>query len=344
MYSLLDLTQHLLDSHNIRVDQNQLTDLRNIGYYHGYKGYRFIREPQDRIEFKELREITALNRFDMDVKSLVYPKIMFIETALKNYFLECLLADSQSPNMSVIYEKSLTHYRSFDKGSHKYKEELSKLMNLQIRIKSALIRDYNAKRKVVEHFLNSDKPIPVWAVVETLTLGEFGTFFCCAKKEIRINTSKLLNLPTNLDADGNMISYMIYALRDLRNAVAHNGVVFDTRFKNSQVNGQLTALLEKELGITDLDFKFIDAYIILITYIYDKMSNGTKVCRSFLKEYDKFCESLCSVIQKDTYFRIVGSRHKGNLESLIKRYMPTSPDAEAKEVKKEEKNCRNCQL
>ena len=213
MYSLLDLTQHLLDSHNIRVDQNQLTDLRNIGYYHGYKGYRFIREPQDRIEFKELREITALNRFDMDVKSLVYPKIMLIETALKNYFLECLLADSQSPNMSVIYEKSLTHYRSFDKGSHKYKEELSKLMNLQIRIKSALIRDYNAKRKVVEHFLNSDKPIPVWAVFETLTLGEFGTFFCCAKKEIRINTSKLLNLPTNLDADGNMISYMIYALR-----------------------------------------------------------------------------------------------------------------------------------
>ena len=130
------------------------------------------------------------------------------------------------------------------------------------------------------------------AVFESLTLGEFGTFFSCAAKRIRVETSKSLKLPTNLDGEGNMISFMIYALRELRNAVAHNGVVFDT-------------------------------YIVLIVYIFKKISSGTNDCKSFLHEYEKFCEGLRENLKMDEIWsEILGTNHRPIVKELENYIVP----------------------
>ncbi len=76
-------------------------------------------------------------------------------------------------------------------------------------------------------------------------------------------TSATLHLPSNLDADGKITEYIIYELKDLRNAVAHNNIIFDTRFRTGKINQRLVALLEAEVGIVNFDFKYIYAYIIL---------------------------------------------------------------------------------
>lgn len=49
-------------------------------------------------------------------------------------------------------------------------------MLLKSKINSALIRDYGNNKKTVNHFFDADKSIPIWAIFESLTLGEFGTF------------------------------------------------------------------------------------------------------------------------------------------------------------------------
>ena len=102
-----------------------------MGYYHGFKGYRFIREDTNRINFSSLDEVIALNKYDMQLKSMLYPKVMFIENALKSYVIEALLADSKSENFDVIYNKSLTSYRNHTPGSGAYKSEYTKRMNLK---------------------------------------------------------------------------------------------------------------------------------------------------------------------------------------------------------------------
>lgn len=63
MLTIYQLMKYLRNHHSIKVKVNQAQALRNIGYYHGFKGYRFI-------------------RFDMQLKTLFYPKVMFIENAL----------------------------------------------------------------------------------------------------------------------------------------------------------------------------------------------------------------------------------------------------------------------
>lgn len=56
--------------------------------------------------------------------------------------------------------------------------------------------------------------------------------------------------------------------------------IFDARFQTSKISRRLVSLLETEVEITGLDFKYIDAYIILITCILRKMATeiGGKKC------------------------------------------------------------------
>lgn len=50
--SINSLMAYLRDKHGIRIGGSiQKRKLRNIGYYHGYKGYRYIARPHNRIMF-----------------------------------------------------------------------------------------------------------------------------------------------------------------------------------------------------------------------------------------------------------------------------------------------------
>ena len=184
MLTIYQLMKYLRNHHSIKVKANQAQALRNIGYYHGFKGYRFIRNPSQRIPFTSLDEVIALNTFDMQLKTLFYPKVMFIENALKSYVIESILLDSKSENLDVIFNKSITNYRSYRKGSENYHKQYEKRMSLKGKINSALLRDYANKRQTVNHFFDSDRSIPIWAIFESLTLGEFGTLFSCANSNV----------------------------------------------------------------------------------------------------------------------------------------------------------------
>lgn len=307
--------KYLRNKHNIQVKGSQTQALRNMGYYHGFKGYRFIREDKNRVNFSSLDEVIALNRYDMQLKTVLYPKVMFIENALKSYVIEALLADSKSENFDVIYSKSLTAYRNHTPGSKAYKAEYTKRMNLKGKINSALIRDYN-KRSVVAHFFNNDKTIPVWAIFETLTLGEFGTLYDCACKNVKLHVSNIMKLPTNLDSDGLNTQFFIFTIKDLRNAIAHNNVIFDTRFKTGKIDHRLIKLLESEVGISNIDFKYMDAYVVMITYFLRKMGETKTSCKQFVASYQQQTEYLRNALPINIYNQVVGTQHKSNMKAL----------------------------
>ena len=322
MLSIYQLMKYLRNVHHINVKSNQTQALRNIGYYHGFKGYRFIREDTNRVKFTSLDEVIALNKYDMQLKAMLYPKVMFIENALKNYVIEALLADSKSENFDIIYNKSLTAYRTHQQGSDTYKKEFTKRMNLKGKINSALVRDYK-NRSVVSHFFNNDMNIPVWAIFETLTLGEFGTLYDCASKNVKKFVSKIMKLPTNLDSDGMNTQFFIFTIKDLRNAIAHNNVIFDTRFKTGKIDKRLINLLESEVGISNIDFKYMDAYIIAIIYFLIKMRETKTVCKQFLTSYQQQTEYLRNELPINIYSQVVGTQHRNNM-SALKRFISKS--------------------
>lgn len=72
--------------------------------------------------------------------------------------------------------------------------------------------------------------VPIWAIFEILTIGDFGHLLSYLKK---IWEKRYLEIDLNLSCDINctLIYKYVYALKGLRNAIAHNDVVYDTRFR-----------------------------------------------------------------------------------------------------------------
>lgn len=157
-----------------------------MGYFHGYKGYRYYNSPSSLLLYSNFNELQAVYEFDMDLKAILYPQIMFLETTIKNYALENILEQSGSDRFADIYTKLLNDYKSFPVGSQHYKDAITKRMNVRNKIYSVLSRDYG-RNNIVNHYYDNDKAVPIWAIFELLSLGEFGNFLSCVNVATRKN-------------------------------------------------------------------------------------------------------------------------------------------------------------
>ena len=95
---------HLRDDCNINIngskDKLQLTQ-------YGYKGYRFIKKRQNTIPYTNFSEIVAVINYDNALKKLVYPALMFIEMAVKNYTLEQIVPGMKDKSIGNIYKTKM---------------------------------------------------------------------------------------------------------------------------------------------------------------------------------------------------------------------------------------------
>lgn len=103
--------------------------MRNIGYYHGYKGYRYINNPQNGINLSSFDEIVSIVDFDSKLKSLLYPQIMQIETISKNIVLQILVEEYKTDEFNVIYENGMTDYRNSNTSEEYKKENETKIIS-----------------------------------------------------------------------------------------------------------------------------------------------------------------------------------------------------------------------
>lgn len=196
--TLNSLMKHLRDSGIDINGSGQKRRLKNIGYYHGYKGYRFAGKAANRLPLTDFSQVAALYDFDTQLKALFYSRVMAIETALKNYTLEAVLRDAKSEAFEDIWRKSLTDYRSCTGGT--YRKAWEKRQRLRGEIDSIIF--YNHKsRDVIGHFRDADKDIPIWAIFEVMTLGNFGSFYECLDRRVKTAIVRDIGMPFNLDSE-----------------------------------------------------------------------------------------------------------------------------------------------
>ena len=177
--SINALMKYLRDQKHISIcGTSQKRKLRNMGYFHGYKGYRFCNSPQNLFPYTSFNELQVVYSFDLRLKAEMYSQIMFTETALKNYALEVLIKLSDSETFADIYPKVLNDYQSNRVGSNSYKNAVKRRLVLHNKIYSSIARDYD-NNFIVSHYYDKDDPVPIWAIFESLTLGEFGNLLQC---------------------------------------------------------------------------------------------------------------------------------------------------------------------
>ena len=50
--------------------------MKNFGYYHGYKGYRFVGTSSNRLNITSFDEVVALNEFDMSIPIGIWSSVI----------------------------------------------------------------------------------------------------------------------------------------------------------------------------------------------------------------------------------------------------------------------------
>lgn len=312
------LMRHLRDTHGIAISGSKSKkDLLNMGYYHGYKGYRFIGQAQNTIAYTTFEEVTAVYQFDANLKTLFYPNIMFIETAIKNYTLDTLIGLGPV-DFDHVFTHLLNDYKKHSPGSKKYSSKMKSRLNLRNKINQAISYNYSDQKAVIQHFFHSNKPIPLWAIFEVISLGEFGFFLQCLNQSTRIAIAEDLKVhTTSHNQNGRIVEDIIFLLKELRNAVAHNSVVFDCRFRRSSPQARLKQYIQSETGINNILFDNIVDYFIIQVFILKKLGVTKTDLRKTIRQFFTESERLRKTIPSAVHTSIMGSDFKNKIQALL---------------------------
>jgi len=243
----------------------QKQDLRNMGYYHGYKGYRYCRKVNNELPYTDFDQLRDVYDFDMRIKTLLYPWVMFLETALKNYTLEIVLEKRQSSVFEDVCQEVLSINKPVD------------LLKFYRTAYEVLVRD--SSRPAVRYFYEKNKSMPIWAVFEVFSMGNLGEFLGLLQQPYREKLSQAIGLPmlTGLpsqkddDEECRLSQQLVHTLKYLRNAIAHNAPIFDARFNldNNKCNVAkcVKIYMEQETEIVRWEWDNIADYVLLVAQL-----------------------------------------------------------------------------
>lgn len=284
-----------LRTHGITISgSRQKRQLLNTGYFHGYKGYRFFKDSSARLPFQDYKELYATIRYDSQLKALFYDKIMYIETAVKHIALQTIIEFCKSYNINDFYEKAILSFKNAPTTfTEKQKKEVQRnKLKLQSHIQDCLLRAYSRDNPKITHFYNKRvfTGVPLWALFEILNMGDFGQLLSSLVFDVREKLTLQLGLNRSVDTDRTLCYKYIYALKDLRNAVAHNSVVFDARFRGSDPSASMKKCLELEIGVQDVNFKTIDDYVLLVVYYLKLLKEPKTTMKQFVSQFEKITE------------------------------------------------------
>lgn len=319
------LMRHLRNNHISISGSKEKRQLMNTGYFHGYKGYRFFNNSHQKLPFKSYSEVYATIQYDSKLKSLLYSKIMFIETAVKNVALESILVNSNSENIQDMYNNVVSGYNNAPLGSTKEEKKRFQQakLNLQNSIQNSLAKAYKNGNQKIAHYYNKIgySDVPIWALFEIMTLGDFGYLLSCLTFDVRDDISKRLGLDDiSVDSNRQLIYKYIYTLKDLRNAVAHNSVVFDTRFKNIYPNKSMQLYLKNKIGVPYINFKTIGDYIILVCHYLKLLKLPKKEIKSFVREFEKITKDYQNSVNSEVSSIVIHPETFSRME-ILKKYI-----------------------
>ena len=305
------LMRHLRNNGIAISGSTQKRQLMNTGYFHGYKGYRFFKNAHNSLPFVSYDEVYATIQYDSALKALFYGKMMYIETAVKNIALESIMVNANSENIQDMYDKVVSGYNNAPASftiEQKKKLQQNKL-NLQNSIQSNLAYAYKKDNPKITHFYNNVgySGVPTWAMFEIMTMGDLGYLLSCLTYDIRNDISQRLGINVSCDTGRQLIYKYIYTLKDLRNAIAHNSVVFDTRFRNIDLTSAMKQCLILEIGLPYVNFKTIGDYVILMCYYMKLLRVSKTELKAFIRDFERTTEDYINSVSPNVAAIVIHS-------------------------------------
>ena len=304
------LMRHIRNNHNMSINGNgDKKSLINMGYYHGYKRYRFVKSTSNIQNFDDFSKIKAIYTFDFELKSIFYPMITLVETGMKNRTID-VVTNCQNPDIESVYKTKLIDYLDYNSSNKKEVKKFRDSLKQRLDFRSVMDKTigYNyGKNNALSHYVHNGKPIPLWVFFEIISFGQFGHFVSRLSKEWRLEVSAANGLQSaSFNQNGRMLQNIIFTLTDLRNATMHNSAVFDADFNHDGIAKGVKQFLMTETEIENITFDKIIDYLILLVYMLKKHGYSKKEIKSYVRQFEKAKEKLFQSIPRSTYGLLLG--------------------------------------
>ncbi len=91
---------------------------------------------------------------------------------------------------------------------------------------------------------------------------------------------------SSFDKNDSLIGDLIDCLKGLRNAIAHNGGLFDCKFKENNVGKQLTEYFNIKMNVKDIHFNRIVDYLAVIILISASLGYNKTELRKIVRSFE----------------------------------------------------------
>lgn len=187
----------LLKSRGLIISNEDYTleKLKEENYYNIINGYKelFINEgtKDNFVLGSTFEEIYALYDFDRALKNIIFKSILKVENILRSLvaynFSEKYGNDNylKMDNFETLKESGCTY--------KKYQERVTQIQTLLANLQSDISKAIN-KRSYINHYILNYGFIPLWVLVNTITLGRLSQFYSLMNQSVRVEVSKHWNI------------------------------------------------------------------------------------------------------------------------------------------------------
>ena len=228
---------------------------------------------------------------------------MFIETAIKN-----IVCNESVNSLKLSIFEHIYKERMCDNTTNTKLQ--SKRLKLRNSVYSKLSTRYHdeegSDNQMVRHFYNRGEDAPLWVVFEILYLSDLASFFECLNESVREHIMTQLSMfDVSIDTNRNLLSSMLYTIKSLRNSVAHNNIIFDTRFKDRKISPVLKKWIEKETGIQNITLYSLIDYIIIVCCLLKRVDFSSVRANQLVHAYKNQNQFLQNSVAPAIYAQII---------------------------------------
>ncbi|MDD3306940.1 MAG: Abi family protein [Acetobacterium sp.] len=235
-FHTLDEQVEKLKSRELIVDDVDFAKsiLSKENYYNVVNGYKkpFLKrdlggallQPEVYVEGCRFEELYSLYCYDRDLRMLLLGVLLKFETHFKT---------SCAYNFSDEYRDS---YAYLNVGNYSQKkEDLTKVLKNISVLSSELNKNTNgsrAKSVYISHYIENHKCVPLWVLINSLTIGNMSYFYSAIDERIRAKIAKGFSsdfkkeYDSNEKVDTSEMAQIVKAVNLFRNVCAHEEILF----------------------------------------------------------------------------------------------------------------------
>lgn len=249
--------------------------LENNNYYYLINGYKnlFINESsikEQYIENTTIEQIYSLYEFDRKIRIIFLEYILLIERKIDTYIAYEFSKEHGYKNylISDNFDNSIKNKKIIDK--------LLKDINLEIS------HQYKNSNKMIVHYLDNYKYIPLWVLIRILSFGKVSKFYSIMKPKEKNEISKKFNIKSEI------LKIYLTNLGEIRNICAHDEKLYDVslRFKISANKYHSILKIEKQKGNYKKGVQDLFSIVLILKVMLEK------------QQFNKFYKSLVKDIQE----------------------------------------------